>query len=298
MARSLSNFCAAISNKVGQGCCASSPSNSSPYPAQHGANSSSRAITSSQPPSQAALNIPRPSTNASNQSSRPHHHHHHHRTRDLTSHINRPLKPHVWASKNRTWTRQEIDSERTAFFDTRVDGRPEIWLTIKAALEVLWDGDSVPGSNESLETAQQILGAAGITLTSGNLAGGVYDSFGARYELPEYIVADPTNLVVPRIAPEEEEEDKSGEEAGAEIEEDQTMRRREEKLRRKEEKGKEVINPADMVDVAFKLSDRETVPTLISVSKKQSIRMVLRKIWEHSAVSLTCYSSRYSANRL
>lgn len=60
----------------------------------------------------------------------------------LAQHINKPLRRRRWTSRNRVWSRHSIDHERVDFFDTRVTGRPEIWQTLRAALEVLWEADS------------------------------------------------------------------------------------------------------------------------------------------------------------
>jgi hypothetical protein len=183
----------------------------------------------------------------------------------------------VWTSQNRLWTRVDLDRQRAEFFDTRVTGHPEIWQTIRAALEVLWSGGDVHDSDDGLGTAQQILDAAGITLPTGDLAGGVYDSLGAFYPVPEHIVADPTNLaVVPPRAP--DEEDKSGAAEGEPIDEDELLRRR-------EEKGKAVVNTNDLVTIRAKLSDREATPLKVIISKEDSVRLVARKILEESDVS-------------
>ncbi|EFX00120.1 histone-lysine n-methyltransferase clr4 [Grosmannia clavigera kw1407] len=60
----------------------------------------------------------------------------------LAQHINKPLRRRRWTSRSREWTRHSIDRERIDFFDTRVTGHPEIWHTLRAALEVLWEADS------------------------------------------------------------------------------------------------------------------------------------------------------------
>ncbi|CAK7217323.1 hypothetical protein SCUCBS95973_003109 [Sporothrix curviconia] len=148
----------------------------------------------------------------------------------LASHINKPIRRRRWTSRNRVWTRHSIDRERTDFFDTRVTGRTEIWQTLRAALEILWEadlvdaarGDAAGGSSnetatpasltfpatptsptttgasteidEARATAQTILDAADITLPTGDMAQGAYDAFGNYYALPTWIVSDPTNL--------------------------------------------------------------------------------------------------------
>lgn len=75
-------------------------------------------------------------------------------------------------------------------------GRSEIWQTIHAALQVLWDAESKGAQADDLATAETILSAAEISLPTGNLANGVYDSLGNYYPLPEWVVCDPTNMAV------------------------------------------------------------------------------------------------------
>ncbi|KAF5494111.1 Ubiquitin domain-containing protein 2 [Colletotrichum siamense] len=119
-------------------------------------------------------------------------------TLPLDRHINKPLRRHVWASKSRVWTRSAINRERKDFFETRVTGRPEIWQSLHYALQVLWNpashGAAEDGTN-GLATAQSILDAADITLPTGDLAQGAYDQLGNYYQLNEWAVANPTNLV-------------------------------------------------------------------------------------------------------
>jgi hypothetical protein len=116
----------------------------------------------------------------------------------LEQHIDRPLRRHRWASKNRRWTKAQLARERAEFFDTRVTGRAEIWQTIHAALQVMWEpaGHDVEQEEgaDGLATAQTILTAAEISIPTGNLANGVYDSLGNLYQLPEWVVADPDNV--------------------------------------------------------------------------------------------------------
>lgn len=126
--------------------------------------------------------------------------HHRHRRRDpgpLDQHINKPLRRHQWTSEDRHWTRRELNQERAEFFDTRVTGRPEVWQTIHAALQVLWDPTAEDSNNDGLDglgNAQSILSAAEISLPTGDLVNGVYDSLGNYYQLPPWIVADPANI--------------------------------------------------------------------------------------------------------
>lgn len=114
----------------------------------------------------------------------------------LTEHINKPLSLHSWSSVGRKWTRDDLKRERIAYFDTRVTGRAEIWQALHATLEILWsDEDSSIEDLNGLQTAQSILTAAEISLPTGNLANGAYDSLGNYYPLPDWVVSAPQNVV-------------------------------------------------------------------------------------------------------
>lgn len=107
---------------------------------------------------------------------------------DLTEHYNLPLQsPKSWTSKDRVWTRAQIQRERNEFFETRTTGRQEIWNAIRLATECIWEGDLI--------SAQGILDAAGVTLPTGRLEEGGYDESGALYKLSNVILSDPMNIV-------------------------------------------------------------------------------------------------------
>lgn len=76
----------------------------------------------------------------------------------LQDRFNRPLHRHVWVSKI-PLTAGQLRLRREEYFDTRVTGRMEIWNAIRMAVDVL---------DEDLETAQQILNAAGVSIPTGN----------------------------------------------------------------------------------------------------------------------------------
>lgn len=211
------------------------------------------------------MNPSRPS--ASSHSNRAHGHGH--TSQPLSAHINRPLKPHVWSSNERIWTRSELDEEREAYFDTRVTGRAEIWGAIHAALEIVW---AIPNAGSDTDqgyaTAQTILTAADITIPTGDLASGVYDRLGAFYPLPEYIVSDPSNLAIvpPRVL---SDGDKSeGEQS-------------EEEIKRRDGKGKGV-----MVELKARLSDNGGIDVVVKFQKDESVRLVTRRVLDASGVSL------------
>ncbi|KAL4985823.1 hypothetical protein BDW68DRAFT_164418 [Aspergillus falconensis] len=129
-----------------------------------------------------------PTHNPSSSSSRHDRQRQQHQPVPLPQHINAPIRPHIWHSKKRLWTRALLDRERTEFFETRVTGRPEVWDALSAALQFMRSGD--------YETAQSIIDAAGVTVPTGDLCQGVYDEQGVLYRLPRCIVSDPVDIVV------------------------------------------------------------------------------------------------------
>ncbi|KAI1774850.1 hypothetical protein F4818DRAFT_451857 [Hypoxylon cercidicola] len=293
------------------GCCFSrSAGPNAPYPGGSAASPSARAINSPPPLHRIATDD---SASASRTVSRSHqssqsphlqqsHSHslHHHRIHSnqppLSQHIDKPLRRHEWVARDRSWTRSELDTERADFFDTRVTGRPEVWQVLKAALEVLWEADLSRASGGELSdddgtgglaTAQSILKAAEVTLPTGDLSNGVYDSLGNYYALPEWIVSDPINVAEEGStkrskggASRKGGDDLTGEEdAAEELDEDETIRRR-------EEKGKGVADIRDMVKVRARLS--ENLPdVIVSVSSEESVRSFARKIAEESGLPST-----------
>lgn len=200
----------------------------------------------------------------------------------LEEHINKPLRRHVWTSADRRWTRQKLDNERTEFFDTRVTGRPEIWQTIHAAVDVLQE----PGGEacDGLATAQSILSAAEISLPTGDLANGVYDSLGNYYQLPQWVVSDPNNLSVASEVDELADISTTGEDedtAEEEIESDSLV---DDAERRRHEKGKGVVDAQDQITLRARLS--ETGQDFdVSVSKSETVRCVIKKLACEASVS-------------
>lgn len=200
----------------------------------------------------------------------------------LDQHINRPLRKHEWTSGQRRWTRRELAKEREEFFETRVVCRPEIWQTLHAALQVLWDANPEGSQDEdsALATAQTILNAAEISLPTGDLVNGAYDSLGNLYALPEYIVSDPDNLADDDGADfkgdtSTAEDDTAGEEDDVDSEEAE---------RRREEKGKGVLDEREMVTLRARLSETGQ-DIIVPVTKTDSVRSVVKKITDISVVS-------------
>lgn len=209
------------------------------------------------------------------------------------------MRRHEWLSRDRTWTRADLDRQRTEFFDTRVTGRPEVWLVIRTALEAMWESDirraaGVESADDdaSLVTAQGLLKAAEVTLPTGNMSNGVYDALGNYYALPEWIVSDPTNLAEDDEAQRESvdkdgrdgqdgkgDDDLTGDDTAEEVDEDEALRRR-------EEKGKAVVDVKNLVKVRARLSDNYP-DVIIAINAEETVRSLARRIAEDSGVSLS-----------
>lgn len=50
----------------------------------------------------------------------------------------RTLQIPSWIDESSKWTRQKLDRERIAFFETRVTGLPEVWLALQELLQTYW----------------------------------------------------------------------------------------------------------------------------------------------------------------
>ncbi|TQV93870.1 ubiquitin domain-containing protein [Cordyceps javanica] len=186
----------------------------------------------------------------------------------LDEHINKRLRRHVWASADRQWTRKALDTERAAYFDTRVTARPEIWQTLHNALQVMWEPptqDTNDNGQTALQTAQSMLTAAEISLPTGNLVNGAYDTFGNYYALPEWVVSDPQNMV-------EHDHNKDGSGSG----DDDTQGGGEDGDVRREEKGKD-IDGGEQVEICARLSETGN-DIVISVSKTEIVRNIIKRI--------------------
>jgi hypothetical protein len=73
-----------------------------------------------------------------------------------------PLRPRApWTSKHPV-TRRQLERRREEFWDTRVTGRREVWMALKAAVECMQGEGGV-------ELARGIVEAAGVTVPSGEL---------------------------------------------------------------------------------------------------------------------------------
>ncbi|EFE43358.1 ubiquitin domain protein, putative, partial [Trichophyton verrucosum HKI 0517] len=282
------------------GCCFSRDADSSPYPGstagQHGDSSHQINVNTAghrhDQTERPSLNggLSHAASDASSATPRPHRSAAR-RGVPLNEHFNQPIRPHVWKSKRRTWTRATIDREREVFFDTRVAGRPEIWAALSTALSLLREGD--------VQTAQGIIDAAGITIPTGDVCEGCYDESGALYKFPEVIVSDPVNLADDDDAAEEAfkcdtgadlDGDADGDTAGDETStaklvlgtgsSDDLLDK--EKERRREEKGKR--NERDLLKVTARLSDRGGPDVVVSIGKEQTVAALVRRIQAEARV--------------
>ncbi|CAO2823491.1 unnamed protein product [Amaranthus hypochondriacus] len=92
-------------------------------------------------------------------------------------------KPKQW-KHTEAITRAQLNKMREEFWDTapHYGGRQEIWDALRAAAE----GEP--------SMAQTIIESAGIIVQNPDLTV-CYDERGAKYELPNYVLSEPTNLV-------------------------------------------------------------------------------------------------------
>jgi hypothetical protein len=87
-------------------------------------------------------------------------------------------------------TRKLLLQERTAFFDTRVTGRKEVWQAVRLVCESIEAGE--------LGQAQALIDAAGCTCPSGDVwgkKGGIYDELGEKYVVPAWVVGVPDGVL-------------------------------------------------------------------------------------------------------
>ena len=205
-------------------------------------------------------------------------------TLPLSEHYNQPLRLHVWYSKRRTWTREELDRERSEFFETRVTGRPEVWAALSTAIALLRAGD--------VATAQSIVDAAGATVPTGDLCEGCYDEQGVLYRLPQCIVSDPENIVGsasptnPTPEDREQDEDTEGLSDGKLAVDDASGDEliAQDLERRRDEKGK--TSERDLIQVQARLSDREGPDLKLLIGKRQSVGFLARKVQQEAEVCL------------
>ncbi|CAL9117096.1 unnamed protein product [Musa acuminata var. zebrina] len=92
-------------------------------------------------------------------------------------------KPKPWKHTQQI-TRAQLKQMRDEFWDTapHYGGQKEIWDALRAAAEA------------DLDLAQAIVDSAGIIIPNADMTL-CYDERGAKYELPKYVLSEPTNLI-------------------------------------------------------------------------------------------------------
>ncbi|XP_042424193.1 ubiquitin domain-containing protein 1-like [Zingiber officinale] len=92
-------------------------------------------------------------------------------------------KPRSWRHPQPI-TSAELKQMREEFWDTapHYGGQKEIWDALRAAAEA------------DLSLAQTIVDSAGIIVSNADMTV-CYDERGAKYELPKYVLSEPSNLV-------------------------------------------------------------------------------------------------------
>ena len=138
---------------------------------------------------------------------------------------------------------------------------------MKVIVGLLGDGD--------ITTAQSILDAAAITVPTGDLKNGAYDEAGNLYQLPEYVISDPENMLL------DSGNILKGEDESKDVTDDE-----EEIERKREEKGKAVLKIGDIVKIKARLSDRGGPDVVVTLGKDQPVRILVRRIQDEANVSL------------
>ena len=92
--------------------------------------------------------------------------------------------------------------------------------------------------------------------------------------MPEYIISDPNNVLSGS-----QENMVKGESTSDVTDEDELERKR-------DEKGKGVLKSGDLIRVKARLSDRGGPDIVISLSKEQTVRVLVRRIQEEINVSI------------
>ncbi|KAL7211577.1 hypothetical protein ACSBR2_014438 [Camellia fascicularis] len=97
--------------------------------------------------------------------------------------IKKVRKPKPWKHLEPI-TRAQLKQLREEFWDTapHYGGRKEIWDALRAAAEA------------DLTLAQAIVDSAGVIVQAPDLTI-CYDERGAKYELPKFVLSEPSNLI-------------------------------------------------------------------------------------------------------
>ena len=118
--------------------------------------------------------------------------------------LNKPLRspspilssPSTFLQYPAPWTRSRLEKQREEFFETRVTGDAQAWVAVRRVCELLRE--------DEVADAQAVLDASGMTCPRGRVVrargrdrrhGGVYDGTGKLYEIPDWVVRDPEDVV-------------------------------------------------------------------------------------------------------
>lgn len=132
--------------------------------------------------------------------------------------------------------------------------------------------------------AQTILSAAEISLPTGDLANGAYDSLGNYYALQEWIVCDPTNVV-----DEGDDDTKAHLPGGADngntddYDDDGQLDETDPEESSKEGRGKAVVDVREQVTLRARLSESGR-DCQVTVVYSESVRSVAKKVAEVTSV--------------
>ncbi|XXQ32889.1 DC-UbP/UBTD2 N-terminal domain-containing protein [Plasmodiophora brassicae] len=90
-----------------------------------------------------------------------------------------------WESSMPAMTMEELTKKRLEFWDTRTSGAPEMWQAIRTAIEA-----------DTVEIANVICEAAGLSpFRADKRSTFCFDERGYRYDLPDYVVTTPVNVL-------------------------------------------------------------------------------------------------------
>ncbi|KAL6546471.1 hypothetical protein OROMI_022192 [Orobanche minor] len=101
-------------------------------------------------------------------------------------------KPKPW-KHTEPITGEQLKKLREEFWDTapHYGGRKVSW---KNAMKEIWDALKAAAETSDLTLAKTIVDCAGIIAQKSDLTV-CYDERGAKYELPNYVLSEPTNLI-------------------------------------------------------------------------------------------------------
>lgn len=205
------------------------------------------------------------------------------------SHSIDPLSP------NPRLTYAVLIRERTAYFDTRVTGRAEVWAALRIICELLERGEK--------EEAQAIMEAAGCTCPSGEVwgrRGGIWDERGERYVAPAWCVGIPRGCVMEGDEV-QEGTDASGVEESSEDEEVKSFGKRAvvevgKGKGRVVEEEKEVELESDLrVRVRMSNTARDFV---VRVRADAEVHVLLERVRKLGEVCVYRFSSRYEVSSI